>query len=157
MKPTRISNLIVALAITSLAGYFIVQQVSATGQATPHAELGLLIIQPVASLVLGLMSIPIIRYRSALKKFMDEKGKRPALVDSRYAIRTLALAKSLSLTGSIFGGWHIALIFYRVVEVGAEGITPAVLGVVGSILMATVGVLVEGLFRIPPDRDGEAA
>jgi hypothetical protein len=79
------------------------------------------------------------------------------LVDSRYAIRTLALAKSLSLTGSIFAGWHIALIVYRVVEVGAEGITLAILGVTGSVIMATVGVVVENLFRIPPDRDGETA
>ena len=157
MKPTRISNLLVALAITALSGYFVIQQVSANGHATPNADLGLLIIQPAASLVLGLMAIPIVRYRSALKKFLDDKGKRPALVDSRYAIRTLALAKSLSLTGSIFGGWHIALVVYRVVEVGAEGITPAVLGLVGSVIMAIVGVIVEGLFRIPPDRDGEAA
>lgn len=157
MKQTRISNLIAALAITALAGYFIIQQISGNGMPTPNADLSMLIIQPVAAVVLGLMAIPIIRYRAALKKFMDDKGKRPALVDSRYAIRTLALAKSLSLTGSIFAGWHIALIIYRVVEVGAEGITLAILGVTGSVIMATVGVVVENLFRIPPDRDGEAA
>ena len=157
MKQTRISNLIAALAITALAGYFIIQQLSGNGMPTPNADLSMLVIQPVAAVVLGLMAIPIIRYRSALKKFMDDKGKRPALVDSRYAIRTLALAKSLSLTGSIFAGWHIALIVYRVVEVGAEGITLSVLGVIGSVIMATVGVIVENLFRIPPDRDGEAA
>ncbi len=157
MKQTRISNLIAALAITALAGYFIIQQISGNGMPTPNADLSMLIIQPVAAVVLGLMAIPIIRYRAALKKFMDDNGKRPALVDSRYAIRTLALAKSLSLTGSIFAGWHIALIVYRVVEVGAEGITLAILGVTGSVIMATVGVVVENLFRIPPDRDGETA
>lgn len=157
MKQTRISNLVVALAITALAGYFIVQQLTGNGMPTPNADLSMLIIQPVAAIALGLMAIPIFKYRSALKKFMDEKGKRPALVDSRYAIRTLALAKSLSLTGSIFAGWHIALIVYRVVEVGAEGITMAILGVTGSVIMATVGFVVENLFRIPPDRDGEAA
>ena len=157
MKQTRISNLIAALAITALAGYFIIRQLAASGLATPNADLGMLIIQPVAALALGLMAIPIVRYRSALKKFMDDRGKRPALVDSRYAIRTLALAKSLSLTGSIFAGWHMSLIIYHVIEVGAEGIMPSVLGIIGSALMATVALVVEGLFRIPPDRDGEAA
>jgi hypothetical protein len=157
VKKTRISNLVVAMAITALAGYFVIRQLSGNGLPTPNADLSMLIIQPVAAIVLGLMAIPIIRYRSALKKFMEQKGKRPALVDSQYAIRTLALAKSLSLTGSIFAGWHIALIAYRVIEVGSEGITLAILGVMGSIVMATVGVVVENLFRIPPDRDGEVA
>ena len=157
MKQTKISNLVVALAITALAGYFAIQQISGNGMATPNADLGMVIIQPTAAVALVLMAIPIIRYRASLKKFLDDKGKRPALVDSRYAIRTLALAKSLSLTGSIFAGWHIALLAYRVIEIGGEGIVLAVIGLIGSLIMATVGVVVENLFRIPPDRDGEAA
>lgn len=157
MKQTRISNLLVALAITALAGYFVIQQLSGNGMPTPNADLGMIIIQPVAAVALVLMAIPIIRYRASLKKFLDEKGKRPGLVDSRYAIRTLALAKSLSLTGSIFAGWHIALVVYRVIEVGGEGIVLAVVGFVGSLIMGTAGIVVENLFRIPPDRDGEVA
>ena len=32
-----------------------------------------------------------------------------------------------------------------------------IVGFVGSLIMGTAGIVVENLFRIPPDRDGEAA
>lgn len=157
MKQTRISNLVLAAALTAVIGYFVIQQLTGTGQPTPDAALSMLILQPTATVLLVLLSIRIIRYRSALKKFLDSKGKRPALVDSSYAIRTLALAKSLSLTGSFFAGWHLALTVYRVSQIGADRITPAILGLVGSLVMTVAALVVENLFRIPPDRDGDKA
>lgn len=155
MKPTKITNLIALAIVVAIASYFLIQQLIGSGLPSPSTSLNLVLLQPVLAIILGLAAIPMIRYRRGLRKFEEGKGKRPKLVEPGYAVRILALAKAVSLTGSIFVGWVAAILIHELSRAGSA--LMSVLGIVGAISMVIVGVIVELLFRIPPDRDGESA
>jgi ABC-type enterochelin transport system permease subunit len=157
VKPTKITNLITAALLAGVAGFFVIQQLVGNGFPAPTIELNLVLIQPSLAIILVLSAIPMFRYRSALKKFETEKGKRPSRVDSTYAVRTVALAKSVSLTGSIFAGWALAVLVYQLMSPEATRFLLTILGLVGAIVMVGAGLLIENSFRIPPDRDTDAA
>ena len=157
MKPTRITNLITALAGVSVAGFFVIRSLVGAGQPAPTVGLNLVIIQPALAIILVLSAFPMIRYRRGLKKFEASQGKRPAPVDSRYAIRTLALAKAVSLTGSITSGWALAVLLYQLTSPEGAKIALPILGLVGAMVMVAAGLFVENLLRIPPEKDGDAA
>lgn len=157
MKPTRIANLIVLFAIVAGVGFFVIRQLVGMGQPAPTIGLNLVVIQPVLATILALSAIPVIRYRRGLKKLESNPGKRPAPVDSRYAIRTLALAKAFSLTGSISAGWSLAVIFYQLTSPDNARLTLPILDFVGACLMVAVGLFVESQLRLPPDQEGDAA
>lgn len=156
MKPTKLTNLIgIAIGI-AVVGFFVIKQMVGNGLPAPTSQLNIILIQPSLALILFLSALPILRYRSNLKKFSDGKAKRPKPVDSTYAIRTLAFAKSVSLTGSIFVGWQVAILAYQLLAPQTTSILNPILGIVGALTMAVVGIIVENLLRIPPDRETEA-
>lgn len=157
MKPTKITNLISFAVGVAVIGYFVIRQMVGNGLPAPSVELNIILIQPSLALILFLSAIPILRYRSNLKKFIDGKAKRPKPVDPTYAIRSLAFAKSVSLTGSIFVGWQSAILVYQILTPHTISFLNPVLGIVGALTMTVVGLVVENLFRIPPDQDGDAA
>ena len=157
MKPTKLTNLVGIALIVAVVGFFVIQLLVGNGLPAPTVAINIVLIQPSLALILFLSAIPIIRYRSALKKFLDSKGVRPKPVDSNYAIRSLAFAKSVSLTGGIFVGWQSAILVYQLVVPQTTSFLTPVLGILGAITMTVVGIVVENLFRIPPDRDGDAA
>lgn len=155
MNPTKVSNLVLTLGATTVIGFYTLQQLESNGVSASNTSLSLVITQPILAAVLFTIAMPVIRYRSELKKFVENKGKRPLPVDSKYAIRTLSLAKSVSFVGSLLGGLHLALIAFRFYTVAGEGVALSVFGLVGSAILVASGLIVENLFRIPPDSDGE--
>lgn len=157
MKPTKITNLITTAALAGVVGFFVIQQLVGNGLPAPIFGLNLVLIQPALALILVLSAIPIMRYRSGLKKFEIEQAKRPARVDPNYAVRTLALAKAFSLTGSIFVGWAVAVLVYQLVSTEGAKLLLTILGIVGALIMVVAGLVIENLFRIPPDKDADAA
>lgn len=157
MKPTKITNLIATAILVGVAGFFAIQQMVGAGLPAPIIALNLVVIQPSLAVILVLSAIPMMRYRSGLKKFEEEQGKRPARVDPNYAVRTLALAKAVSLTGSIFVGWAGAVLVYQLISPEGTKLLLTILGLVGAGIMVATGLIIENLFRIPPDRDGDAA
>jgi hypothetical protein len=157
MKPTKLSTLILSALAVSGVGFVVVKQLVASGVALPVSQLPTLLIQPAIVIILIASAIPMMRYRSSLKKFIDGKGARPKLVDPAYAVRTVALAKAISLTGSLFTGWHIAIITYRLSTPSDSSIASMIFALVGSLALAISGVVIENLFRVPPDQDGDAA
>ncbi len=157
MKQTKISTLIGIAGVIAIAGEFLIRQMVGQGLPAPTTGLNIVFIQPSLAVILTLSAIPMIRYRAGLKKFLDNKGPRPKPVDPAYAVRTLALAKAMSLTGSIFVGWQLAILFYQLSLPEATSLIQTVLGLIGAIIMFVVGLVIENLFRVPPDRDGEGA
>lgn len=157
MKPTKIVNLVAITVAIGAIGFMVVQLMVGNGLPAPTTGLNIVLIQPSLAAILALSAIPMMRYRRGLKKFEDNKGKRPAPVDSMYAVRTLALAKAVSLTGSIFVGWQLALLAYQLTAPEGTKFALTIFGVVGALVMAVVGLIIENLFRVPPDRDGDAA
>jgi hypothetical protein len=157
VKATKLSNLIsIASAVASL-GYFAIQIMVGNGLPAPAIAINVVLVQPAIALILFLSVIPMLRYRSALKKFVDDKGPRPKPVDPIYAVRSVAFGKSVSLTGSIFVGWQLAVLVYQLLHPQSAGVLYVVLGLGGAISMTVVGLIVENLFRIPPDREGDEA
>lgn len=157
MKPTKLSNLVTAAALVGVAGFFVIQQLVGNGLPAPTIGLNIVLIQPSLAVILVLSAIPMMRYRRGLKRFEDDKGKRPAPVDSAYAIRTLALAKAVSLTGSIFVGWTLGVLVHQLISPEGTKLLLTILGLVGSLVMVAAGLAIENLFRIPPDKDADAA
>lgn len=157
MKPTKIVNLIVIAFGIGIIGFLVIQQLVGNGLQAPTTGLNIILIQPSLAIILALSAIPMIRYRTGLKKFEDNKGKRPTPVDSMYAVRTLALSKAVSLTGSIFVGWQLSILIYQLTSPEGTKLASTIFGLVGAIVMVVVGLIVENLFRVPPDRDGDAA
>lgn len=157
MKPTKISNLITTALVVGVAGFFVIQLLVGNGLPVPTIGLNLVLIQPALALILVFSAIPIMRYRSGLKKFEADQGKRPARVDSNYAVRTLALAKAVSLTGSIFVGWNLSVLVYQLISPEGTRFLLTAFGLLGAIAMVAAGLIIENLFRVPPDRDTDAA
>lgn len=157
MKATKLTNLVTMAIAVAVVGYFAIQIMVGNGLPAPTIAINVILIQPSISLILFLSAIPMIRYRNALKKFVDAKGARPKPVDSVYAVRSLAFGKSVSLTGSIFVGWQLAILVYQLLLPQGTGILNVVLGLAGALSMTVVGLVVENLFRIPPDRESDEA
>jgi hypothetical protein len=157
MKATKLTNLVTMAIAVAVVGYFAIQIMVGNGLPAPTIAINVILIQPSISLILFLSAIPMIRYRNALKKFVDAKGARPKSVDPIYAVRSLAFGKSVSLTGSIFVGWQLAILVYQLVLPQGTGILNVVLGLAGALSMTVVGLVVENLFRIPPDRESDEA
>lgn len=157
MKPTKLTNLAGIALIVAVVGFFVIQLMVGNGLPAPTVAVNIILIQPSLALILFLSAIPIIRYRSSLKKFLDSKDVRPKPVDPTYALRSLAFAKSVSLTGSIFVGWQTAILVYQLVVPQTTSFLNPALGILGATTMTVVGIVVENLFRVPPDRDGDAA
>ncbi len=157
MKATKLSNLISIASAVAVVGYFAIQIMVGNGLPAPAIAINVVLVQPAIALILFLSVIPMLRYRSALKKFVDDKGPRPKPVDPIYAVRSVAFGKSVSLTGSIFVGWQLAVLVYQLLHPQSAGVLYVVLGLGGAISMTVVGLIVENLFRIPPDREGDEA
>lgn len=155
MKATKLSNLLTITGLISVLGHFAIVIMVGNGLPAPGAALNFLLVQPAIAIILLISSVPIIRYRLALKKFLDDSGSRPPSVDSNYAVRSVAFAKSVSLTGSVFVGWMLAILTYQLLAPQNPSPWSAVFGVLGAVSMTVSGLVVENLFRIPPDRDGE--
>jgi hypothetical protein len=157
MKPTKILNLIGVAAVVSVVGYFLIQLMIGNGLPTPTMELNVVLVQPAIALILFLSALPMVRYKRALKKLEAGKGSRPAPVDSRYAVRTLAFAKSVSITGSIFVGWQFALLTHQLLGPANQAALGTFFALAGAASMAVVGLIVENLFRVPPDKNSGKA
>ncbi|MEY4276433.1 MAG: hypothetical protein RIS26_896 [Actinomycetota bacterium] len=157
MKPTKLTTLVYIAIAIAIVGYFVDNQFVGLGLPAPTAGLNLIILLPSLALILVLSAIPMFRYRRDLKKFLDAKASRPRLVDSAYAVRTVALAKSFSLTGSIFLGWFAGLLVYQLTGTEQTRWIMTSIAILGSLTVIASGLVVEHLFRVPPDENGDAA
>ena len=157
MKPTKVLNLTSITIAVSVIGFFVIQLMVGNGLPAPTSTPNIILLQPGLALILFLSAIPMIRYRASIKKFADNKGQRPKPVDPTYAIRSLAFAKSVALTGSIFTGWHLGVATYQLLAPQTTSLLNPALGVAGALTMTVFGLVVENLFRVPPDRDGDSA
>lgn len=157
MKPTKILNLIGTAAIVSVVGYFLIQFMIGNGLPTPSMELNVILVQPAIAVILFLSALPMVRYKRALRKLEAGKGSTPAPVESRYAVRTLAFAKSVSITGSIFVGWQIGLLVHQLLGPANQAALGTFFALAGAASMAVVGLIVENLFRVPPDKNVDRA
>lgn len=157
MKPTKILSLIVAAASSAIGSYLLIRLAVGAGFTVPVSGLNLIITLPVIGALVLLMALPILRYRRALREISKAESansaantQRAKRVDPFYAVRVLMLAKATAIAGSLFSGWHLGAI---AVQVSAPVIPDTVwfnfAGFVGSVLMATAGIITERICKIP--------
>ena len=150
MKPTKLWSLATYAIGAAVFGLVLSRTLVNRGFAVPVSPVNLPITLAAIGVVILLMAIPMIRYRAALK----EAKRQPKRVPSIYAFRVVILAKASAIAGSLFLGWHAGVLL---AQVTLPNITDSVLftagGVIASLFTTVVAVIVEHLFRIPPDVD----
>jgi hypothetical protein len=152
MKPTKLSLLLLISIPTTLAAFFVAGFMVGRGLQVPVSPANLLITLAAISAVLLALSIPIWRYRSALKQ---NSSQRPKRVDPFYAVRVLLLAKASSLAGVLFASWHLGVVIFQFS--GAVVVQGLVLqnafGLVASVMLIVAALITEQICRLPQDQD----
>ena len=158
MKATKILNLIAWTVLATTAGYLLPQIVVNQGGSIPISPLNIIITLPLIGIILLLMAIPIFKYRKALlTKAKDLNAVRPLPLNPFYAVRILLLAKSISISGSIFSGWHIGVVWLQLSSpIIPSSIVQNAMALLGSIVMTICAVLVERVCRVIDDGPGSA-
>lgn len=155
MKPTKLNFLSGLILATAVVGYFAASLLVSRGFQVPVSPTNLLITLGAIGVVLLALSIPIWRYRSALR---DSKVARPKRVDPFYAVRVLLLAKASSLAGALFAGWHIGVVGYQLfspVVVPVSALQNG-LGFIASFALVASAYVTEQLCKLPNDPDADA-
>ncbi len=156
MKPTKLINLVAWLVPATTAGYLLPQIVVNQGGSIPISPLNIIITLPLIGIILALMAIPIFKYRKALlARTKDSAAARPLPLNPFYAVRILLLAKAISISGAIFSGWHIGVVWLQL----SSPIIPSStlqngLALIGAIIMTVCAGIVERVCRVIDDGSG---
>lgn len=153
MKPTKILTLIGWSVSATTAGYLIPKIIVAGGGPIPVSPWNIIATLPAIGILLLLMAIPLIRYRralAALKK--DPTLARPKRINPFYAVRLVVLSKAISISGALFFGWHLGLVWLQI----SSPVIPATTGqnasgLAGSAVMLVLAIVVERLCRVVDD------
>ena len=155
MKPTKLSLLLLISLPTTIAAFFVASFMVGRGLQVPVSPTNLLITLAAISLVLLGLSIPIWRYRTALKQSSTQRPKR---VDPFYAVRVLLLAKASSLAGVLFASWHLGVVLFQLS--GAVVVQGLVLqnafGFIASVMLIAAALITEQICRLPQDSDPDS-
>jgi hypothetical protein len=148
MKPTKLWSLATYLIAAAVFAFVLAHAFVTRGFAVPVSPINLPITLLSVGIALGFLAIPMARYRKALKEATKNVKRVPPL----YAFRVVVLAKATSIAGSLFLGWHLGVLL---VQLTLPTITPAIgfsiLGAAAALVTTVIAVVVEYLFRIPPD------
>jgi hypothetical protein len=155
-RPISIVALIVLGAVA--AGLFGSFQVS-HGHSLPVSGISLTFTMLGVGVILAGLAYPIYRYRKqslAFTKGLDKEGNtqiaaaRPKRLDPFYAVRVLALSKSVSFSSALIAGWHFGLIALQLTTpVVTQGVWKNVGALVGAIAAMGVALAVEQICKIP--------
>lgn len=151
MQRTRVRTLLLLAVLATGLGWLVVQALGSRGRTlppVPWAMVGVLVL--IAAVVLGL--------GWSVRQYL--RGRHPSL-DPLRAARTAVLAKASCYTGALLAGWYAAQVLDVLGDLGIEAqrdrAVSAGLAVLGAVLLAAVGVLVEWFCRIPPSDDDRPA
>lgn len=150
MKPTKIWSLVSYSIGATVFAAVLSETLVMRGFTVPVSPVNLPVTIASVAIALGLLAIPMARYRAALKE-----PKKPAKrVAPLYAVRVVALAKASSLAGALFAGWHAGVLIVQLtLPAITGGVIFSVLGLAASLVTTAVALIVENLFRVPPDAD----
>ena len=153
MKPTKILTLIGWVVPTSTAGYLVARFITARGGQVPVTPISLLLTLVAISIILAGFAVPMLRYRRALaEQLKNSQSPRPKRLNPFYAVRLLLLAKATAISGALFTGWHIGVIWMQLSSpVTTDSIWQNAGGLIASIAMVIVGLVVERICRIKDD------
>lgn len=111
---------------------------------------------PLIGIVLVLMAIPMFKYRAALRDLKKQSTTvaakslaRPKRLNPFYAVRLVLLAKSIAISGAIFSGWHLGVVWLQLTQpiVPSSTIQNA-FGLLGAVVMTVSALIVERICKI---------
>jgi hypothetical protein len=153
MKQTQIMTLVAWAISATTAGYLLPQILINNGGSIPISPWSIMITLPLIAIALVVMAIPIYRYRRAILEIAKTKSlTRPKRLNPFYAVRVLLLAKSIAISGSIFTGWHLGVVWLQVTSpVIPSSTLQNALALIGSFLMTAIALIVERICKITED------
>jgi hypothetical protein len=156
VKPTKFMTLVGWAVSATTAGYLLPKLVVNNGGAIPISPWNIIVTLPLIGIILLAMAIPMFKYRAALNARLKDSSKpRPMPMNPFYAVRLVLLAKAISISGAIFSGWHIGVVWLQLTSpVITEATMQNVLALVGSLLMTICAIIVERICRITEDGTG---
>ncbi|MFM6979939.1 MAG: DUF3180 domain-containing protein [Micrococcales bacterium] len=157
MKATKATTLLIAALIAGVAGYLTATYLVTHGYPMPSSGYNLMFTLPAIAVILGLLALPIWRYRRQTLKLAKLKtqtvsNQPPTVkrVDPFYAVRILMLAKATAVASALFIGWHLSLVF---IESNKPDLTSSffknLVTLIGSVLALAIALVVEWICRIP--------
>lgn len=159
MKPTRVLTLVGWAVSAATAGFLFAKFRVAIGAQIPVTPWNLIVTLAAIAVILAVFALPMWRYRRALaQKLKDASAPRPKRLNPFYAVRLLALAKATAISGALFAGWHLGVIWLQLSSpVTSAAVWQNVAGLVAAKLMVIFGLLVERICRVPDDSDAQKA
>ena len=153
MKPTKIMTLVGWAVSATTAGYLLPKLLVNSGGAIPISPWNIIITLPLIGIVLIVVAIPMFKYRKALiSRAKDAAKPRPMPMNPFFAVRLVLLAKAISISGAIFSGWHLGVVWLQLTSpVVPSSTLQNVLGLIGALLMTICAIIVERICRIPDD------
>ena len=156
MKPTKFMTLVGWAVSATTAGYLLPKLVVNNGGAVPISPWNIIVTLPLIGIILLAMAIPMLKYRAAISaRSKDSKKPRPMPLNPFYAVRLVLLAKAISISGAIFSGWHIGVVWLQLTSpVITEATMQNVLALIGALVMTVCAIIVERVCRITDDGAG---
>jgi uncharacterized membrane protein YidH (DUF202 family) len=135
------------------AGYLLPKFVVNAGGAIPISPLNIIITLPLIGVLLVLMAIPMFRYRKAsMARSKDSAKPRPMPMNPFYAVRLVLLAKAIAISGAIFSGWHIGVVWLQLTSpIVPSSTLQNGLALLGAVVMTACAIIVERICRITDD------
>lgn len=146
-------NLIGWAVPATTAGYLLPQLVVNNGGSIPISPLNIIITLPLIGFILVLMAIPMFKYRKAmLERAKDATVQRPMPINPFYAVRLVLLAKAIAISGSIFSGWHLGLVWLQLTSpIVPSSTLQNAIALIGAIAMTVCAIVVERVCKVTDD------
>jgi hypothetical protein len=169
LKQTSLLTLLAWFVSATTGGYLLPQVVINGGGSIPISPWNIIVTLPAIGVVLIAMAIPMFKYRNALRAISKVKAaggatsfsQRPKRLNPFYAVRLVMLAKAISISGAIFSGWHLGVVWLQLTSpVIPTSTLQNGFGLFGSVVMTVCAIIVERICKITddlPDANGKLA
>lgn len=160
MRPTSIPALLAVLVLSGGVGAALSATVAARGGTVPVAGWLTGVLLLALAVVLVVLGLPLRRYlrESEERRLAPTSAPRHHQIDLPSAYRTVLLARSAALTGSVVGGLFAGEALQLAGMGGGDllrALLPTAFAAAAGVVLAVVGVIVERWGMLPPD-DGAA-
>lgn len=149
MERTRVRTLLLVAVLATAVGWLVVRALGSRGVVLPQVPWLMVA-------VLVLIAAVVLAMGWSVRQYL--RGKHPTL-DPIRAARTAVLAKASCYTGALLAGWYAAQVLDVLRDLGIEAqrdrAVTAGLAVLGALVLASAGLVVEWMCRIPPPEDPE--
>lgn len=148
MQRTRWQTLLLVTVVAAAVTWILLRAIAGRGGLPPS-------VPPLVVVVELTIAGVVFRLGWAVRQFL--RGKRP-LLDPIRAARTAVLAKASCYTGALLAGWYGGQVLVLVGDLGVPGnggrAVAAGVAAAGAVVLAVVGLVVEGFCQVPPPESG---